>query len=228
MIKLVVVRHGESIWNLENKFTGWTDVDLSSNGIEEARNAGILLKEKGFTFDLAYTSFLKRANETLMLILDELNLKNIEIRKSYKLNERHYGALQGLNKDEMRVKYGEEKVKLWRRSFEVKPPLLTYDDPRFPGNENIYKEIPKDKLPLGESLEDTLKRVKEYYEEEIKKELLNKRNIIISAHGNSLRALIMYLEKISKEDIVNLEIKTGSPIVIEFDDELNFIRRYYL
>ena len=228
MIKLVVVRHGESIWNLENKFTGWTDVDLSSNGIEEARNAGILLKEKGFTFDLAYTSFLKRANETLMLILDELNLKNIEIRKSYKLNERHYGALQGLNKDETRVKYGEEKVKLWRRSFDVKPPLLTYDDPRFPGNENIYKEIPKDKLPLGESLEDTLKRVKEYYEEEIKKELLNKRNIIISAHGNSLRALIMYLENISKEDIVNLEIKTGSPIVIEFDDELNFIRRYYL
>lgn len=228
MIKLVVVRHGESIWNLENKFTGWTDVDLSSNGIEEARNAGILLKEKGFTFDLAYTSFLKRANETLMLILDELNLKNIEIRKSYKLNERHYGALQGLNKDETRVKYGEEKVKLWRRSFDVKPPLLTYDDPRFPGNENIYKEIPKDKLPLGESLEDTLKRVKEYYEEEIKKELLNKRNIIISAHGNSLRALLMYLEKINKEDIVNLEIKTGSPIVIEFDDELNFIRRYYL
>lgn len=216
MIKLVLIRHGESVWNLENRFTGWTDVDLSNNGIKEAKEAGKLLKEKGFVFDLGYTSSLKRSIHTLDYILKEMNL-DIEIRRSYKLNERHYGALQGLNKDETREKYGEEQVKLWRRSVDVRPPLLTKDDPRYIEGE-----------PLGENLLDTEKRVVSYFEEEIKKELLNKRKIIIAAHGNSLRSLIRYLDKLNDEEVLSLEIKTGKPIVYEFDDSLNVIRHYYL
>lgn len=216
MIKLVLIRHGESVWNLENRFTGWTDVDLSNNGIKEAKEAGKLLKEKGFVFDLGYTSSLKRSINTLDYILKEMNL-DIEIRRSYKLNERHYGALQGLNKDETREKYGEEQVKLWRRSVDVRPPLLTKDDPRYIEGE-----------PLGENLLDTEKRVVSYFEEEIKKELLNKRKIIIAAHGNSLRSLIRYLDKLNDEEVLSLEIKTGKPIVYEFDDSLNVIRHYYL
>ena len=216
MIKLVLIRHGESVWNLENRFTGWTDVDLSNNGIKEAKEAGKLLKEKGFVFDLGYTSSLKRSIHTLDYILKEMNL-DIEIRRSYKLNERHYGALQGLNKDETKEKYGEEQVKLWRRSVDVRPPLLTKDDPRYIEGE-----------PLGENLLDTEKRVVSYFEEEIKKELLNKRKIIIAAHGNSLRSLIRYLDKLNDEEVLSLEIKTGKPIVYEFDDSLNVIRHYYL
>ncbi len=217
MIKLVLIRHGKSVWNKENKFTGWTDVELASEGIEEAKEAGKILRENGFYFDLAYTSNLKRAKDTLNIILDEINIKNIDIRNSYKLNERHYGALQGLNKDEVREEYGDEQVRIWRRSYDVKPPLLTKDDPRYIEGE-----------PLGESLKDTEKRVSEYYNEEIKKELLKGKKIIISAHGNSLRGLIKYLENISDEDIMNLEIPTGKPLIYELDEKLNLIKHYYL
>ena len=225
MIKLVLVRHGQSIWNLENKFTGWTDVDLSELGIKEAIDAGKVLKEKGFTFDVAYTSVLKRAEDTLNYILKELNI-DIPIYKSYKLNERHYGALQGLNKEEIKNEFGEEKLKEWRRSFNVRPPELDKNDLRYPGNDPKYKEI--DYLPTTENLEDTMKRVVDYYENEIKKELLNNKKVIIVAHGNSLRGLMKYLDNISDTDIVNLEIETGNPICYELDDELKPIKHYYL
>lgn len=228
MIKLVLVRHGQSVWNKENRFTGWTDVDLSSKGIEEAINAGKILKEKNFTFDLAYTSVLKRAENTLDYILKEMNLENIEIRKSYKLNERHYGALQGLNKDETRKKYGDEQVLLWRRSVDVRPPLLTLDDPRYPGNDYKYSNLSKEELPRSENLLDTIKRVIEYYNSEIVKELKDNKKIIIVAHGNSLRGLIKYLDNISDDDIMSLELETGSPICYELDDNLKPIRHYYL
>ncbi len=228
MIKLVLVRHGQSEWNLENKFTGWTDVNLSENGIKEAKDAGKLLKSKGYSFNLAYTSVLKRAIDTLSLILKEMNLSNIEIRKNYKLNERHYGALQGLNKKETAEKYGDEQVKLWRRSSNVRPPELTIDDPRYPGNDPKYSDIPKEELPLTENLEDTIVRVVDYYENEIKKELENGRSIIIAAHGNSLRALMKYLDNLSEEEVLELEIKTGSPICYELDENLKPIRHYYV
>ena len=225
MIKLVLVRHGQSLWNLENKFTGWTDVDLSEKGIDEAKNAGKLLKEKGYSFNLGYTSVLKRAIKTLDFILEEMN-ESIEIRRSYKLNERHYGALQGLNKAETAEKYGEEQVKLWRRSSNVRPPELTKDDPRFPGNDPKYEGI--DNLPLTENLNDTIERVVDYYENEIKNELLNGKNIIIAAHGNSLRALMKYLDNLSEEEVLALEISTGRPICYELDNELKPIRHYYI
>ena len=228
MIKLVLVRHGQSEWNLENKFTGWTDVDLSQNGIEEAKNAGKLLKENGFSFNLGYTSVLKRAINTLDYILKEMNEEDIEIRRSYKLNERHYGALQGLNKAETAEKYGEEQVKLWRRSSNVRPPELTKDDPRYPGNDPKYSDIDEKELPLTENLEDTIVRVVDYYENEIKKELINGKQIIIAAHGNSLRALMKYLDNLNEEEVLALEIKTGSPICYELDDELKPIRHYYI
>ena len=225
MIKLVLVRHGQSEWNLENKFTGWTDVELSTNGINEAKNAGKLLKEKGYTFDLGYTSVLKRAIHTLDLILEEMG-ESIEIRRSYKLNERHYGALQGLNKAETAKKYGEDQVKLWRRSSNVRPPELALDDPRYPGNDPKYAGI--DNLPTTENLEDTIVRVVDYYENEIKKELLNGRNIIIAAHGNSLRALMKYLDNLNEEEVLALELKTGSPVCYELDENLKPIRHYYV
>ena len=225
MIKLVLVRHGQSMWNLENKFTGWTDVDLSKKGIEEARNAGKLLKEKGYTFDLGYTSVLKRAMNTLDLILEEMG-ESIEIRRSYKLNERHYGALQGLNKTETAEKYGADQVKLWRRSSNVRPPELSKDDPRYPGNDPKYAGI--DNLPTTENLEDTIVRVVDYFENEIKKELENGRNIIIAAHGNSLRALMKYLDNLNEEEVLALELKTGSPICYELDENLKPIRHYYV
>lgn len=228
MIKLVLVRHGQSMWNLENRFTGWTDVELSNNGIKEAKEAGKLLKENEFTFDVAYTSVLKRANETLNIILKELGEENIPIHYSWKLNERHYGALQGLNKDDTRKKYGDEQVKIWRRSAFVRPPLLNEEDDRYPGMDDKYKDLKKSELPLGECLMDTLKRVIDYYETEIKKSLLSGQNVIIAAHGNSLRALIKYLEDISDDDIMNVEIPTGKPYVYELDDNLNIINKYYL
>lgn len=227
-MKLVLVRHGQSVWNLENRFTGWTDVELSNNGIKEAKEAGKLLKENEFTFDVAYTSVLKRANETLNIILKELGEENIPIHYSWKLNERHYGALQGLNKDDTRKKYGDEQVKIWRRSAFVKPPLLNEEDDRYPGMDDKYKNLKKSELPLGECLMDTLKRVIDYYETEIKKSLLSGQNVIIAAHGNSLRALIKYLEDISNDDIMNVEIPTGKPYVYELDDNLNIINKYYL
>ena len=227
-MKLVLVRHGQSVWNLENWFTGWTDVELSNNGIKEAKEAGKLLKENEFTFDVAYTSVLKRANETLNIILKELGEENIPIHYSWKLNERHYGALQGLNKDDTRKKYGDEQVKIWRRSAFVRPPLLNEEDDRYPGMDDKYKDLKKSELPLGECLMDTLKRVIDYYETEIKKSLLSGQNVIIAAHGNSLRALIKYLEDISDDDIMNVEIPTGKPYVYELDDNLNIINKYYL
>ena len=227
MIKLVLVRHGESIWNLENKFTGWTDVTLSEKGIQEAIEAGKVLKEKGYTFDVAYTSVLKRAIDTLNYILKEMNL-NIPIYYSYKLNERHYGALQGLNKDETRKKYGEEQVRLWRRSADTRPPALTIDDPRYPGNDLKYKDLKKDELPLTENLTDAIKRVIEYWNSDIKNNLLKGKRIIIVAHGNSLRGLIKYLDNLSDEEIMNLEIETGNPICYELDDDLKPVKHYYL
>lgn len=227
MSKLVLVRHGESVWNKENRFTGWTDVELSENGIKEAKEAGRKLKENGFTFDIAYTSILKRANDTLNYILLELDLYNkIEVIKSYKLNERHYGALQGLNKDEIREKYGEEQVHLWRRSFTVKPPALEYTDPRFPGNDDIYKDVPLNELPTCESLSDVYNRVIPYYNETILSSIKMGKNVIISAHGNSLRALCKYLNNISDDDIAKFEIKTGEILVYEFDEK-NEIKEHY-
>ncbi len=225
-MKLVLVRHGESIWNKENRFTGWTDVELSEKGIEEAKEAGILLKENGYIFSVAYTSVLKRANDTLNIILKEMNV-NIPINYSYKLNERHYGALQGLNKDETKEKYGEEQVKLWRRSASVRPPSLTLDDPRYPGNDPKYSNIDKSLLPVTENLLDTMKRVIEYYESDIKKSL-KEGNVLVVAHGNSLRGLIKYLDSLSDDEVINLEIPTGKPICYELDDDLNIIRHYYI
>lgn len=228
MIKLVIVRHGQSIWNLENKFTGWTDIDLSENGIKEAKEAGKILKSKNYKFDIAYTSILKRAQDTLKYILEELDETNIETKKSYKLNERHYGALQGLNKDETRKKYGDEQVKLWRRSMFIKPPALSLDDERYPGNDIKYKDLNKEELPTTENLQDTINRVIDYWNSDIKKDLLNNKNVIIVAHGNSLRGLIKYLDKVSDEEIMNLELPTGRPICYELDENLIPIKHYYV
>ena len=224
MLKLVLVRHGESIWNLENKFTGWTDVDLSQNGIKEAIEAGKVLKDKGFSFDVAYTSLLKRANRTLELILNELNETSIPVYKSWHLNERHYGALQGLNKAETAQKYGDEQVRIWRRSYDVCPPSLTDNDERYIELKKIYG----DNTPHTECLKDTINRVIPYWEEEILPRLKENEKIIIVAHGNSLRGLIKYLDNISDEEIVNLEIQTGNPICYELDDDLKPIKHYYL
>jgi len=228
MIKLVLVRHGESVWNKENLFTGWTDVDLSEKGIQEAKEAGKILKEEGFTFDIAYTSVLKRAIKTLWIILDELDLLWIPVYKSWRLNERHYGALQGLNKSETAQKYGEDQVKIWRRSYDILPPVLTPDDERYPGNEAKYADIPKESLPLAESLKSTVERFLPYWEENIVPQIRQGKRVIISAHGNSLRALIKHLENISDAEIINLNIPTGIPLVYELDDDLNPIRKYYL
>lgn len=226
-MKLVLLRHGESEWNKENRFTGWTDVDLSENGVKEAEDAGKLLKEKGYTFDVSFTSVLKRANRTLEIVLKEMNL-DIPVHYSYRLNERHYGALQGLNKDEMKKKFGEEQVHIWRRSYDVRPPELTKDDERYPGNDPKYKDLTPEELPLTECLKDTLERVLPYYNNEIKKHLENKENVLVVAHGNSLRSIIKYLENISDEDIMSVEIPTGVPYVYELDDNLNIKEKYFL
>ncbi len=228
MIKLVLVRHGQSIWNLENRFTGWTDVPLSDQGIKEAKEAGMVLKEKGFTFDLAFTSVLKRAEDTLNYILKEMNLSDIEIRHSWRLNERHYGALQGLNKDDTKKKYGEEQVKLWRRSADVRPPALTKEDERYPEHDPKYKDLTEEELPTTENLIDTINRVIHYWNTDIKQELENGRQVIIVAHGNSLRGLMKYLDNMSDEEVMNLEIETGNPILYELHDDLTPIRHYYL
>ncbi len=228
MIKLVLVRHGQSMWNLENRFTGWTDVELSEQGIKEAKEAGIVLKEKGFVFDVAYTSVLKRANDTLDYILRELGQTDIPVKKSWRLNERHYGALQGLNKDETREKYGAEQVLLWRRSTDVKPPELSEDDERYPGNDPKYKDLSKDELPTTENLIDTINRVMVLWNSDIKKDLEDGKRIIIAAHGNSLRGLIKYLDNMTDEEIIKLELQTGNPICYELDDNLRPIRHYYL
>lgn len=226
-MKLVLLRHGESVWNKENRFTGWTDVDLSENGVKEAENAGKLLKDKGYTFDVSFTSILKRANRTLEIVLKEMNL-NIPVYYSYRLNERHYGALQGLNKDEMRKKFGEEQVHIWRRSYDVRPPELSKDDERYPGNDPKYKDLTPEELPLTECLKDTLERVLPYYNNEIKKHLEKKENVLVVAHGNSIRSIIKYLENISDEDIMNVEIPTAIPYVYELDDNLTIKEKYFL
>ena len=228
MIQLVLIRHGESVWNQANKFTGWTDVALSEKGIEEAINAGKKLKASGFTFDLAYTSVLKRANDTLQFVLKELGEPSIETIYSWRLNERHYGALQGLNKDETRAKYGAEQVHIWRRSADVKPPLLEKSDPRYPGFDPKYHDLTPQQLPTGENLLDTIDRVLPFWHSDIKPALLKGRKIVIAAHGNSLRALVKYLDNISTEAIMEVEIPTGKPLIYELDAKLQPINHYYL
>ena len=212
MIKLVLVRHGQSEWNLENRFTGWTDVELSPKGIQEAKEAGIALKNKGYHFDLAYSSVLKRAEDTLDFILKEMGEENIPIKRSWKLNERHYGALQGLNKDETRKKYGDEQVLLWRRSTDVRPPELDENDERYPGNDPKYTDLTKDELPKTENLIDTIKRVTEYWKSDIEPDIKNGKNVIIVAHGNSLRGLMKYLDNISDEDVIKFWNKNEKKI----------------
>lgn len=224
---LVLLRHGESTWNKENRFTGWTDVDLTEKGKEEAMNAGKIMKDKNFTFDIAFTSVLKRAIDTLNIVLNEMNI-SLDINYSWKLNERHYGALQGLNKDETRKKYGEEQVHLWRRSYDVKPPELTVDDERYPGHDPKYKDLKQEELPLTESLKDTLKRTLEYYNTNIIKYLRDGNNVLVVAHGNSIRSIIKYIENISDDEIMKVEIPTGVPYVYNLDNNLNIIEKYFL
>ncbi len=227
-MKLILVRHGQSKWNLENKFTGWTDVDLSSNGVMEAIDAGKTLKSLGYHFDIAFTSYLKRATDTLSYILKELDEEDIEIKKSWRLNERHYGALQGLNKEETKQKYGSEQVLLWRRSVDVRPPALTKDDPRYPGYDEKYKDLDDRDLPLTENLQDTINRVLVYWESDIKPALLDGKQVIVVAHGNSLRGLIKYLDNLTDEEVINLELETGNPILYELDNNLKPIYHKYL
>ena len=228
MMKLVLVRHGESEWNKLNLFTGWTDVDLSEKGHEEAAAAGKLLKAEGYDFDVCYTSYLKRAIHTLNHILDEMDRVWLPVTKTWKLNERHYGALQGLNKSETAEKYGEEQVKIWRRSFDVKPPKLEATDERNPANQAIYASVNPKELPLTESLETTIERVVPYFEDVIKKDMKAGKRVIIAAHGNSLRALVKYFDKMSKDEILGVNIPTGVPLVYEFDDKFNVVNKYYL
>ena len=228
MKKLVLIRHGESEWNQKNLFTGWTDVDLTEKGISEAEEGGKILKEGGYTFDIAYTSVLKRAIRTLNIVLDKMDLMWIPVVKSYRLNERHYGALQGLNKAETAEKYGAEQVLQWRRSYNIPPPELTEDDERYPGKDPRYKNIDKSEIPLTESLEITVKRFVPYWLDTIVPTIKSGQKVIIAAHGNSLRALVMYLDNVSKEDIVKLNIPTGVPLVYELDDDLKPIKHYYL
>jgi 2,3-bisphosphoglycerate-dependent phosphoglycerate mutase len=228
MKKLVLLRHGESTWNKENRFTGWTDVDLTPKGVEEARTSGRLLRENGFTFDNAYTSVLKRAIRTLWIVLDEMDQMWIPVHLSWRLNERHYGALQGLNKLETALKYGEEQVLIWRRSYNIRPPALTPDDPRYPGFDSRYDDLSPQDIPLTECLEDTVARFLPYWNESIAPEVKSGRRVLITAHGNSLRALVMYLDNLSEQEVMELNIPTGVPLVYELDDNLKPIRSYYL
>lgn len=228
MHKLVLVRHGESVWNRDNRFTGWVDVDLTDKGREEARSAGRLLREGGFTFDVAFTSKLKRAIRTLWTVLDEMDLMWIPVRHSWHLNERHYGALQGLDKAETAAKFGDEQIKIWRRSYDVPPPPLAADDPRVPAGDPRYADIPREELPLTECLADTVKRFVPYYEQQIVPELRAGRRVIIAAHGNSLRALVMHLDRLTPDEIMNLNIPTAVPLVYELDDDLRPLRHEYL
>jgi 2,3-bisphosphoglycerate-dependent phosphoglycerate mutase len=228
MIKLVLLRHGESTWNKENRFTGWTDVDLSERGREEAAAAGRLLKDGGYSFDVAYTSVLKRAIRTLGIALDTMDLLWIPVVKDWRLNERHYGALQGLNKAETAAKHGEEQVKIWRRAYDIPPPALAPDDSRHPYRDPRYEGLPASELPLTESLKDTVARVVPYWQSSIAPQVRSGRRVLIAAHGNSLRALVKHLDNISDTNIVELNIPTGIPLVYELADDLRPIRHYYL
>jgi 2,3-bisphosphoglycerate-dependent phosphoglycerate mutase len=227
-MKLVLVRHGESEWNRLNLFTGWTDVDLSETGHAEAIRAGKLLRDAGYDFDICYTSYLKRAIHTLNHILDEMDRAWLPVVKSWKLNERHYGALQGLNKAETAAKYGEDQVKIWRRSFDVKPPALSADDERNAGRQPMYRDVDPLSLPACESLETTIARTVPYFRKVIEPQMKAGKRVIIAAHGNSLRSLVKYFENISDEEIVNVNIPTGVPLVYEFDDDMNVTGHYYL
>ena len=225
---LVMIRHGESEWNKANLFTGWTDVELSENGRNEAHQGGRLLKEAGLSFDICYTSYLKRAIHTASAVLGELDEEWIPVVKDWRLNERHYGALQGLNKSETAAEYGAEQVRIWRRSFDIQPPALDPADERNPALQKMYRNVEKSLLPLTESLKDTIARVVPYYENVIRKDIEAGRNVLIAAHGNSLRALVKYLDGISDDDIVGINIPTGVPLVYELDDDLKAISHRYL
>src|SRR5208282_6015197 len=228
MFKLVLLRHGESIWNKENLFTGWTDVGLSEKGLQEAVDGGRQLRKDGFVFDVAYTSVLKRAIKTLWVALEEMDQMYIPIHNTWRLNERHYGALQGLNKAETAAKYGEAQVKVWRRSYDIQPPALEETDPRYPGHDPRYQGLTKDQLPLTECLKDTVARFLPCWHEVIAPAVRSGRRVLITAHGNSLRALVKYLDNIPEQDIVELNIPTGMPLVYELDDDLKPLKSYYL
>ena len=228
MTKLVLLRHGESQWNLENRFTGWTDVDLTEKGEAEARESGKLLKEEGFQFDVVHTSVLKRANRTMEICLDEMGEDNILIKYNWRLNERHYGALQGLNKAETAKKYGDEQVLIWRRSYSTPPPQLDADDEQHPRFDERYNDLDPNDLPASECLKDTVDRFLPYWHESIKPDIESGKRVFIVAHGNSLRALVKYLDTVSDEDIVGLNIPTGVPLVYELDQNLKSIKNYYL
>lgn len=228
MNKLVLIRHGESAWNKENRFTGWVDVDLSPKGVEEAHTAGKLLKAEGYEFDLAHTSILKRAIKTLRIVMDELDETWLPVHKSWRLNERHYGALQGLNKTETAEKYGEDQVKIWRRSYDTPPPLLTDAEFKAQLKEPRFRSIKPDELPRGETLKTTLDRLLPLWNETIAPQVRAGKKVLIAAHGNSLRALIQHLEGISKEDIMELNVPTGIPLVYELDSNLKVLKKYYL
>ena len=228
MYKIVLLRHGESIWNKENRFTGWTDVDLSEKGKEEANKAGEVLKAEGYTFDIAYTSVLKRAIRTLWIVLDVMDLMWIPVIRNWRLNERHYGALQGLNKAETAKQYGEDQVKIWRRSYDIQPPALEKSDPRYPGNDPRYKDLSESDLPLTECLKDTVARFVPYWENTISPMVKSGKRVLVTAHGNSLRALVKYLDNIPNDEIVELNIPTGIPLVYELNENLKPIKHYYL
>ncbi len=228
MHKVVLVRHGESVWNQENRFTGWKDVDLSEKGLREAKAAGELLKQEGFVFDIAFTSVLRRAIRTLWIILDEMNLMWIPEVKSWKLNERHYGSLQGLNKSEMAAQFGEEQVLKWRRSYDTPPPALEITDERYEGKSPVYCGLAEGEFPLTECLKDTVGRAVPYWENEIVPQIKAGKRVVVVAHGNSLRSLVKHFDNIADADIVSLNIPTGIPLVYELDDDLKAIRNYYL
>lgn len=228
MHELILIRHGESAWNRENRFTGWTDVDLSEQGEKEARAAGDLLKKEGKEFDVAFTSVLTRANRTLNLVLERMGLAWIPVVKSWRLNERHYGALQGLNKAETAERHGEDQVKVWRRAYDIAPPPLTPDDPRYPGKDRRYAGLAKDELPLTECLKDTVARVLPFWESDIAPAIRGGRRVLVAAHGNSLRALVKYLDRMGDAEIVELNIPTGVPLVYRLDDNLQPVEHFYL
>lgn len=225
---LVLLRHGESTWNKENKFTGWTDVPLSEKGVQEAIAAGNYLKEKKFHFDVVYTSVLRRAIHTTWNVLKTTEMEHVPVIKTWRLNERHYGSLQGLNKSETAKKYGEDQVKIWRRSYDIPPPKLDKEDPRWPGHVSVYKDVPKDVLPFTECLKDTVARVLPFWFDHIAPDILANKKVLVSAHGNSLRGLVKHLDNLSEADVLELNIPTGVPLVYELDDDLKPIKHYYL